>query len=134
MVCKISAIKNGTIPRDGKVYSQRGFEVPMNELRAQVAEAVKAKWMRKAKIRTNQEYLKMSRKQLENFLQQERRYKLGASITRFAVSAEESDEEKAKRKREKAKRKNEKRLLKIRSEITESARKQAKSKGNDRNI
>ena len=106
----------------------------MNELRAQVAEAVKAKWMRKAKIRTNQEYLKMSRKQLENFLQQERRYKPGASITRFAVSAEESDEEKAKRKREKAKRKSEKRLLKIRSDITESARKQAKSKGNDSNI
>jgi hypothetical protein len=46
----------------------------------------------KAKTRTNQ-----TRKQLENFLEQERRYKLGAP----AVSAEESDEEKANRKREK---------------------------------
>ena len=64
----------------------------MTELRAQVAEAVKAKRTRKAKTRTNQEYLKMSRKQLENFLEQEGRCQLGASITRFAVSAEESDE------------------------------------------
>jgi hypothetical protein len=43
----------------------------------------------------------MSRKQLENFLEQERRIKLGASITRFAISAEGSDEEKANIKREK---------------------------------
>ena len=46
------------------------------------------------KTRTNQKYLKMSRKQLDNFLEQEGRFKLGASITRFAVSGEESDEEK----------------------------------------
>ena len=52
----------------------------MNELRAQVAQAVKAKRMRKANTRTNQKFLKMSRKQLENFLEQERRRKLGASI------------------------------------------------------
>jgi hypothetical protein len=51
----------------------------------------------KAKTRTNQ-----TRKQLENFLEQERRYKLGAP----AVSAEESDEEKANP--------SEKRLLKTR--------------------
>jgi hypothetical protein len=43
----------------------------------------------------------MSRKkQLENFLEQERRHKPGASIARFAVSPEESDEEKANRQRE----------------------------------
>jgi hypothetical protein len=30
----------------------------------------------------------MSRKQLDHFLEQERRIKLGASITRFAISAE----------------------------------------------
>jgi hypothetical protein len=41
-------------------------------------------------------------KQLENFLEQERRYKLGASIARFAGSAEGSDEEKANCKREEA--------------------------------
>ena len=41
-------------------------------------------------------------KQLENFLEQERRYKPGASIARFAVSAKGSDEEKANCKREKA--------------------------------
>jgi hypothetical protein len=82
----------------------------MNELRAQVAQAVKAKRMRKANTRTNQKFLKMSRKQLENFLEQERRRKLGASITGFAVSAEESDKEKANRKRE--------RLLKTRPQAT----------------
>jgi hypothetical protein len=43
----------------------------------------------------------MSRKQLENFLEQERRHKLGASIARFAVIPEESDEEKENLKREK---------------------------------
>ena len=61
---------------------------------------MKARRIRKAKTRTNHNYLKMSRKQLENFLEQERRHKLGASITRFAVSPEESDEEEANRKRE----------------------------------
>jgi hypothetical protein len=72
--------KNGTIPRD-MIRAQRqgihkGGKVPMNELRAQVAEAVKAKRrMRKATTRTNQAYLKMSRKQHENFLEQERRCK-----------------------------------------------------------
>ena len=70
--------------------------VPTNELRAQVAQAVEARRMRKANTRTNQEFLKMSRKQLENFLEQERRCKLGASITRFAVSAEECDKRKGK--------------------------------------
>jgi hypothetical protein len=45
-------------------------------------------------------YLKMSRKQLENFLEQERRLKLGASITRFAIDADASDEERAAIKRE----------------------------------
>jgi hypothetical protein len=85
----------------------------MNELRAQVAQAVKAKRMRKANTRTNQKFLKMSRKQLENFLEQERRRKLGASITGFAVSAEESDKEKANRKRE--------RLLKTRPQNLKKA-------------
>ena len=50
-----------------------GCVVPMSELRAQVAEAVRARRMRKAKTRTNQKYLGMSRKQLESFLEQERR-------------------------------------------------------------
>ena len=59
---------------------------------------MKARRIRKAKTRTNHNYLKMSRKQLENFLEQERRHKLGASITRFAVSPEKSDEEEANRK------------------------------------
>jgi hypothetical protein len=72
----------------------------MSELQAQVAEAVKARRLRKVKTRTNQKYLKMSRKQLDNFLEQEGRFKLGASITRFAVRDEESDEEKANCKRE----------------------------------
>jgi hypothetical protein len=72
----------------------------MSELQAQVAEAVKARRLRKVKTRTNQKYLKMSRKQLDNFLEQEGRFKLGASITRFAVLDEESDEEKANCKRE----------------------------------
>jgi hypothetical protein len=48
----------------------------MSELRAQVVEAVKARRMPKAKTRTNQKYLKMSRKQLENFLT-EKASKLG---------------------------------------------------------
>ena len=62
---------------------------------------MKARRIREAKTRTNHNYLKMSRKQLENFLEQERRHKLGASMARFAVSPAESDEEKANRKREK---------------------------------
>jgi hypothetical protein len=52
--------------------------------------------MGQAKTRTNQKYLKMTRKQLE--LSEAgtcRRHKLGASVTRFAVSPQESDEEKA---------------------------------------
>jgi hypothetical protein len=99
--------KNGITSRreTSALWEQRhdvhkGCVVPASELRAQVAEAVKARRMRKAETRTNHNYLKMSRKQLENFLEQERRHKLGASITRFAVSPEESDEEEANRKRE----------------------------------
>ena len=42
----------------------------------------------------------MSRKQLENFLEQEKRNKPEASITRFAIDAEASDEERAVLKRE----------------------------------
>ena len=61
---------------------------------------MKDRRLRNAKTKTNQKYLKMSRKQLDNFLEQEGRFKLGASITRFAVSGEESDEEKANCKRE----------------------------------
>ena len=57
-------------------HVHKGCVVPTSELRAQVAEAVKARRMRKAKTRTNQKYLKMSRKQLENFLEQERRHNL----------------------------------------------------------
>jgi hypothetical protein len=45
----------------------KGCVVPMSELRAQVAEAVKARRMRKAKTRTNQKYLKMSRNSLRIF-------------------------------------------------------------------
>ena len=41
----------------------------MSELRAQVAEAVRARRLRKAKTRTNQKYLNVQ-KQLENFLEQ----------------------------------------------------------------
>ena len=44
----------------------------------------------------------VQRKQLENFLEQERRLKLGASITRFAIDADASDEERAAVKREEA--------------------------------
>ena len=54
----------------------KGCVVPMSELLTQVTEAVRARRMRKAKTRTNQKYLKMSRKQLENFLEQERRHNL----------------------------------------------------------
>jgi hypothetical protein len=38
----------------------KGYEISMSELRAQVAEAVEAMRLRKAKTRTNQKYLKMS--------------------------------------------------------------------------
>jgi hypothetical protein len=72
----------------------------MSTLRERVAEAVQARRARKAKTRTKQKYLKMSRKQLEDFLEQERRLKLGASITRFAIDADASDEERAAIKRE----------------------------------
>jgi len=74
----------------------------MTKLREQVAEAVQAKRARKAKTRTNQKYLKMSRKQLENFLEQERRITLGSSITRFVIDVGASDEEREKLKREAA--------------------------------
>jgi hypothetical protein len=43
---------------------RKGCEISMSKLREQVAEAVQAKRARKAKTRTNQKYLKMSRKQL----------------------------------------------------------------------
>ena len=67
----------------------KGDGISMAQLRKQVAEAVKAKRARKAKTRTNEECLKMSRKQLEHFLfifwwhflEQERRSILGSSIT-----------------------------------------------------
>jgi hypothetical protein len=74
---------------------RKGEGISMTQLREKVAAAVKAKRARKAKTRTNEKYLKMSRKQLENFLEQERRIILGASITQFAVDADASDEERA---------------------------------------
>jgi hypothetical protein len=66
----------------------------MTQLRDQVAEVLKAKRARKSKTRTNEKYLKMSRKQLENFLEQEKRTNLGGSITRFVIEPNASDEEK----------------------------------------
>ena len=56
-------------------YPQRGCEISMSELGAQVAEAVyETRRFRKVfKTRTNQKYFKMSTKQLENFLEQERK-------------------------------------------------------------
>ena len=80
----------------------KGDEISMSKLREQVAEAVQAKRARKGNTRTNQKHLKMSRKQLENFLEQGKRIKLGASITRFAIDAEASDEERAVLEREMA--------------------------------
>ena len=68
----------------------------MVQLREQWAEALKAKRARKAKTRTNEKYLKMSRKQLENLLEQEKRIILGGSITRFVIEPDASDEEKGK--------------------------------------
>jgi hypothetical protein len=93
-----------------KARYYKGCKISMSELRAQVAEAVRARIIRKVKTRTNQKYLKMFRKQLENFLEQERRLKLGASITRFAVMLR-----KAMKKRQIS---SGKRLLKIRLEST----------------
>jgi hypothetical protein len=55
--------------------STKGVLFQCNELRAQVAEAVRARRMRKANTRTNQKYLKCP-EQLENFLEQERRHNL----------------------------------------------------------
>ena len=75
--------------------------VSMSQLRDQLAEALKAKRARKSKTRSNERYLKMSRKQIENFLEQERRIVLGGSITRFVVDPGASDEEKVKVKQEK---------------------------------
>ena len=72
----------------------------MSQLREQMAEALKAKRARKSETRTNERYLKMSRKQLENFLEQEKRIILGGSITRFVIEPDASDEEKGKAKRE----------------------------------
>ena len=80
---------------------RKGEGVSLTQLREKVAAAVKAKNARKAKTRTNEKYFKMSRKQLENFLEQERRITLGASITQFVVDVDASDEERAKLKREK---------------------------------
>ena len=94
----------------------------MRELRAQVAEAVRARRIRKVKTRTNQKYLKMSRKKLENFLEQERRLKLGASITRFAVMLR-----KAMKKRQIS---SGKRLLKIRLESTGNEPRNGRTNGN----
>jgi hypothetical protein len=65
-----------------------------------VAEALKAKRARKAKTRVNEKHLKLSRKQLENFLEQEKRITLGSSITKFVIDAEASDEERGTLKRE----------------------------------
>ena len=48
----------------------------MSKLREQVAKAVQAKRSREGKTRTNQKYLKMFRKQLENFLEQKKRINL----------------------------------------------------------
>ena len=45
----------------------KGCVVPASELRAQVAEAVKARRMRKAETRTNHNYLKMTRNSLRTF-------------------------------------------------------------------
>ena len=72
----------------------------MSQLREQMAEVLKAKRARKSKTRTNERYLKMSRKQLEIFLEQEKRIILGGSITRFVIEPDASDEEKGKAKRE----------------------------------
>jgi hypothetical protein len=80
---------------------RKGEGISLTQLREKVAAAVKAKRARKAKTRTNEKYFKMSRKQLENFLEQERRITLGASITQFVVDVDTSDEERAKLKREK---------------------------------
>ena len=66
-----------------------------------MAEVLKAKRARKSKTKTNEKYLKMSRKQLENFLEQEKRTNLGGSITRFVIEPDASDEEKGQAKREK---------------------------------
>jgi hypothetical protein len=79
---------------------RKGEGTSLTQLREKVAAALKAKRARKAKTRTNEKYLKMSRKQLEN-LEQERRITLGASITQFVVDANASDEGRAKLKREK---------------------------------
>jgi hypothetical protein len=59
----------------------------MVQLREQVAEA-------------DEKHLKLSRKQLENFLEQEKRITLGSSITKFVIDAEASDEERGTLKRE----------------------------------
>ena len=75
--------------------------ISMSQLRDQLAEALKAKRARKSKTRSNERYLKMSRKQIENFLEQEKRIVLGGSIIRFAVDPGASDEKKAKVKQEK---------------------------------
>jgi hypothetical protein len=56
----------------------KGCVVPMSELWAQVAEAMRARRMRKENNRTNQEYLKMSRNSLRIFWRRSR-HKLGAS-------------------------------------------------------
>jgi hypothetical protein len=92
----------------------------MSELRAQVAEAVKARRLHKAKTRTNQKYLKMSRKSL------------GAPWSRSEDTSLEhpsqglkSVQRKATKKRQIA---NGKRLLKIWQDATANAPRNAKKK------
>ena len=72
----------------------KGDEISMSKLREQVAEAVQAKGARKGKTRRNQKYLKMSQNNSRTFWSK-RRLKLEASISRFAIEAEASDEERA---------------------------------------
>ena len=82
---------------------RKGEGISLTQLREKVAAAVKAKGARKAKTRTNEKYLKLSRSNLRTFWSKkgERRITLGASFTQFLVDADASDEERAKLKREK---------------------------------
>ena len=68
---KNGTTSNGKKRRLSRAQRQNIFkedEVPMSQLREQMAEVLKAKRARKSKTRTNERYLKMSRKQLEIFL------------------------------------------------------------------
>jgi len=106
-------------------------EIPMTQLREQLAEVLKAKRARKSKTKTNEKYLKMSRKQLENFLEQEKRTNLVGSITRFVIEPDASDEEKGQAKREKhiAKMERNKRRNAQKQKVRRKAK--AKRKAND---